>query len=197
MTVGPSCDPSGPLVVPRHQRPRNSVTQPATNARRCIHPSRNLIGRLGYKAANVLQVTNYGTKPSVSSTIDCFPLGFEGNMQISTTLEPRQHWHPGGWFVAKAGLALVAILLLSLTVATLEMRLRIMPTDDSATDWILSGAVLDVFDVARARASPTSRLGHSRYSSPFLRRPLCVRRWSQGLQNRDRPLPHHTSVRSA
>jgi hypothetical protein len=59
-------------------------------------------------------------------------------MQISTTLEPRRHRHPGAWFVAKAGLVLVAILLLSLTVATLEMRLGIMPTDDSATAWMLS-----------------------------------------------------------
>jgi hypothetical protein len=48
---------------------------------------------------------------------------------------------------------------------------------------------LYVFDVARARASPTSRLGHSRCSSPSLRRPLCVRRWSQGLQNQNWPLP--------
>ena len=48
---------------------------------------------------------------------------------------------------------------------------------------------LYVFDVARARASPTSRLGHSRYSSPSLRRPLCVRRLSQGLRNQNWPLP--------
>src|ERR1700730_254454 len=48
--------------------------------------------------------------------------------------------------------------------------------------------------VARARASPTSRLGHSRYSSPSLRRPLCVRRRSRGLKNRTGPLSHYKSA---
>jgi hypothetical protein len=59
-------------------------------------------------------------------------------MQISTTRERRRHWRPGAGFVARAGLVLVAIVLLSLTVAALEMRLGIMPTDDSATAWMLS-----------------------------------------------------------
>ena len=60
---------------------------------------------------------------------------------------------------------------------------------------LIQGPVqLYVFDVARARASPTSRLGHSRYSSPSLRRPLCVRRGSRGLKNRTGPLSHYMSA---
>jgi hypothetical protein len=57
-------------------------------------------------------------------------------MQISTTLESRPH---GAWPVIKVGLVLVAILLVTLTVAALELRMGITPTDDSATDWTLSG----------------------------------------------------------
>ena len=60
-------------------------------------------------------------------------------MQISTTLESHPHRYPGAWLIAKAGLALVAILLITLTVAALELRMGITPTDDSATDWVLSG----------------------------------------------------------
>ena len=69
-------------------------------------------------------------------------------------------------------------------------------TPTSTSDfWNLGVAISKrhVFDVARARASPTtSRLGHSRYSSPSPRRPLCVRRGSRGSQNHNKPLPHHT-----
>jgi len=36
-------------------------------------------------------------------------------------------------------LVLVAILLFTLTVAAIEFRMGITPTDDSATDWTLSG----------------------------------------------------------
>jgi hypothetical protein len=57
-------------------------------------------------------------------------------MQISTTVESRSQ---GGWQVAKAGLVLLAIVLLALTVAALEVRLGITPSDDSTTAWVLSG----------------------------------------------------------
>jgi hypothetical protein len=57
-------------------------------------------------------------------------------MQINTTLESRPQ---GAWPVIKVGLVLVAIVLLTLTVAALEVRLGITPSDDSATAWVLSG----------------------------------------------------------
>ena len=41
--------------------------------------------------------------------------------------------------MAQIGLVLVAIVLTSLTVAALEMRSGIMPVDDSAAWWALSG----------------------------------------------------------
>jgi hypothetical protein len=60
-------------------------------------------------------------------------------VQISTTLGSRPDRYPGAWLVSKAALALVAILLMSLTVTALEMRLGIAPTDDDAAAWTLSG----------------------------------------------------------
>jgi len=60
-------------------------------------------------------------------------------MQISTTLESHPHRYPGTWLIAKSGLALVAVLLLTLTVAALEVELGTTPSDDSATAWTLSG----------------------------------------------------------
>ena len=57
-------------------------------------------------------------------------------MEISTTLKSRPY---SAWPVIKAGLVLVAILLFTLTVAAIEFRMGITPTDDSATDWTLSG----------------------------------------------------------
>jgi len=60
-------------------------------------------------------------------------------MQISTTLESHPHQYPGAWLIAKAGLALVAVLLLTLMVAALEVELGTTPSDDSATAWTLSG----------------------------------------------------------
>jgi hypothetical protein len=57
-------------------------------------------------------------------------------MQISTTIESRPQ---GTWLVVKAGLVLVAIVLLALTVAALEVRLGITPSDDTATAWVLGG----------------------------------------------------------
>ena len=65
-----------------------------------------------------------------------FISGLERDMQISTTIESRPQ---GAWRVAKAGLVLVAVALLTLTVAALEVRLGITPSDDSATAWVLSG----------------------------------------------------------
>ena len=62
-------------------------------------------------------------------------------MQINSTIgsRPYGHGHPGAWLVAKAGLILAAILLLTLIVAALEVRLGVTPSDDSATFWMLSG----------------------------------------------------------
>jgi hypothetical protein len=57
-------------------------------------------------------------------------------MEISATLASRPQ---GAWLVAKAGLVLVAILLMTLTVAALEVELGTTPSDDSATAWTLSG----------------------------------------------------------
>ena len=57
-------------------------------------------------------------------------------MEISTTLESRPQ---GAWLVIKAGLVLVAILLFTLTVAAIEFRMGITPSDDSATAWTLIG----------------------------------------------------------
>ena len=65
-----------------------------------------------------------------------FISGLEWDMQISTVLESRPQ---GAWRVAKAGLVLVAIVLLALTVAALQVRLGITPSDDSATAWVLGG----------------------------------------------------------
>jgi hypothetical protein len=60
-------------------------------------------------------------------------------VQISTTLGSRLHRHPGALLSAKAALAFVAILLMTLTVTALETRLGIAPTDDDAAAWTLSG----------------------------------------------------------
>jgi len=63
----------------------------------------------------------------------------EKDVQIGTTVGSRLDRYPGAWLVGKAGLALVAILLMTLTVAALEMRLGIAPTDNDAAAWTLSG----------------------------------------------------------
>ena len=60
-------------------------------------------------------------------------------MQSSTTVGSRPDRYPGARLTAQAGLALVAILLMTLTVAALEMRLGITPSDDNAAAWTLSG----------------------------------------------------------
>jgi hypothetical protein len=57
-------------------------------------------------------------------------------MSITTTTLLDAHRHPWGWLAAKAALALVVIVLLSLSVVGLEARLQ-ATTSDSA--WILSG----------------------------------------------------------
>jgi hypothetical protein len=56
-------------------------------------------------------------------------------MSISITAQSHLHQHPGVWLGAK--LALVAILLLSLTAAGLETRYGVAPSADSATSWVL------------------------------------------------------------
>jgi hypothetical protein len=64
----------------------------------------------------------------------------EGKVETSTTtVGSRPDWYLGAWLIGKAGLALIAILLFTLTVAAIEFRMGITPTDDSATDWTLSG----------------------------------------------------------
>jgi hypothetical protein len=60
-------------------------------------------------------------------------------VQIDTTVGSRSDRYPGAWLIGKAGLALVAILLMTLTVAALETRLGIAPTDNAAAAWTLSG----------------------------------------------------------
>jgi hypothetical protein len=62
----------------------------------------------------------------------------EGDVQFSTILGSRPDLYPGAWLIAKAAFALVAISLMTLTVAALEMRLGIAPTDDDAAAWTLS-----------------------------------------------------------
>jgi hypothetical protein len=60
-------------------------------------------------------------------------------VQIGTTVGSRPDRYPSAWLIGKAGLALVAILLMTLTVAALEMRLGIAPTDNDAAAWTLGG----------------------------------------------------------
>jgi len=55
--------------------------------------------------------------------------GLEGNVEISTSTKLESH-PQGGWWVAKAGLDLVAIFLFTLTVAAVERRMGITPSDD-------------------------------------------------------------------
>jgi hypothetical protein len=86
----------------------------------------------------VLDHTVWLCPPYIETAVfNLFRLG--GDMQISRTLEARPHRYPGLWFIAKAGLVLAAILLLTLTVAALEMQWGITPSDDDATAWTLSG----------------------------------------------------------
>ena len=64
--------------------------------------------------------------------------GLDGNVEISTSTKLESHPR-GAWWVAKTALILVAIFLFTLTVAAVEVRLGITPSDDSATAWVLSG----------------------------------------------------------
>ena len=75
-------------------------------------------------------------RPRHTKTAGRFISSLERDMQISRTIESRPQ---GTWPVVKAGLVLVAIVLLALTVAAIEVRLGITPPDDSATAWVLSG----------------------------------------------------------
>jgi hypothetical protein len=77
-------------------------------------------------------------------TIEGRYFGLEGNVEISTSTSTststKLEAHPRGtWWVAKTGLILVAIFLFTLTVAALEWRMGITPSDDSATAWVLGG----------------------------------------------------------
>jgi hypothetical protein len=63
----------------------------------------------------------------------------EENMSIAVTAQSHPHKHPGMWLGTKVALALVAILLFSLTAAGLETRYGVAPSADTATSWVLSG----------------------------------------------------------
>jgi hypothetical protein len=67
-----------------------------------------------------------------------FPFGRRKTCQSASQLN-HLHQHPGVWLGAKLALALVAILLLSLTAAGLETRYGVAPSADSATSWVLFG----------------------------------------------------------
>ena len=60
---------------------------------------------------------------------------------MSTTIAAQSHLHPhpGVWLAAKTALALVVMLLISLTAAGLETRYGVAPSADSATSWVLIG----------------------------------------------------------
>jgi hypothetical protein len=61
-------------------------------------------------------------------------------MSISITAQAHPHrQHPVAWLGAKIALALVAILLVSLTAAGLESRYAAAPSADSAMSWVLGG----------------------------------------------------------
>jgi hypothetical protein len=66
-------------------------------------------------------------------------LSAEENMSITITAQSHPHKHPGMWLGTKVALALVAILLFSLTAAGLETRYGVAPSADTATSWVLSG----------------------------------------------------------
>ena len=55
------------------------------------------------------------------------------------TAQSHSHQHPSIWLGAKIALALVAVLLLSLTAAGLETRYGVSPSADTAMSWVLSG----------------------------------------------------------
>jgi hypothetical protein len=84
---------------------------------------------------------NLSDQFGVDVVVDSVSLSFwaEENMSISITAQSHLHQHPGVWLGAKLALALVAILLLSLTAAGLETRYGVAPSADSATSWVLFG----------------------------------------------------------
>ena len=63
----------------------------------------------------------------------------EEKMSITITAQSHPHQHSAMWLGAKVTLALVAILLFSLTAAGLETRYGVAPSADTATSWVLSG----------------------------------------------------------
>ena len=56
-------------------------------------------------------------------------------MEISTILGLR----PRAWLIANATVVLVAMALMTLTVAALEIKSGIAPTNEDAAAWTLSG----------------------------------------------------------
>jgi hypothetical protein len=91
------------------------------------------------KRRNVLAVTTYRTNSAYLSLNISLSFWAEENMSISITAQSHLHQHPGVWLGAKLALALVAILLLSLTAAGLETRYGVAPSADSAMLWVLFG----------------------------------------------------------
>jgi hypothetical protein len=63
----------------------------------------------------------------------------EEDMSITVTAQSHPHQHPGMWLGAKIALALVAVLLFSLTAAGLETRYGVSPSAETATSWVMSG----------------------------------------------------------
>ena len=63
----------------------------------------------------------------------------EGNMSISITAQSRPRRLPRIWLGAQVAVLLVAIVLVTLTVARLETWYGVVPSDDSGTSWVFSG----------------------------------------------------------
>jgi len=61
------------------------------------------------------------------------------SISITAQAQAHPHRHPIAWMGAKVVLALVAILLVSLTAAGLETRYAAAPSADSAMSWALGG----------------------------------------------------------
>jgi hypothetical protein len=61
------------------------------------------------------------------------------SISITAQAQAHPHGHPIVWLGAKVALALVAILLVSLTAAGLETRYAATPSVDSAMSWVLAG----------------------------------------------------------
>jgi len=60
-------------------------------------------------------------------------------MSISITAQSRPRRLPRIWLGAQVAVLLVAIVLVTLTVARLETWYGVVPSDDSGTSWVFSG----------------------------------------------------------